>query len=109
MKTNRILKILFMTVVLTSCLPSKEKDFIKRELSGPLVKLEDIHHDQFYLYIRDNKTHNVVRYALYISKFIRENNIQVGDSISKEAGDHTIWFYKKKDGIFSRSANLYYY
>src|SRR5882762_3408584 len=92
-----------------SCMDFQARELIKRELSGPLVKLEKDTHGISVIYVRDNKTEDTVDYALSITKFIEENNILVGDSISKEAGSHTIWFYKKKDGQFQKSAELYYY
>lgn len=101
--------ILLMVVGLTACSDFQEREYIKRELSGPLIKLQDIQHGQFYLYIADYKTKDTVRYALRISKFLRENNIQKGDSISKEAESHTTWFYKKEKGSYVRHASLYYY
>lgn len=60
-----------------------------------MIKLEDIHHGQFDVTIIDNKTKDTVRYALRISKFIKQNDIQIGDSISKEADSRIIWFYRK--------------
>ena len=91
-----------------SCADFQERELIKRELSGPLIKLEDIQHGQSFLYIKDNKTHDTVRYALRVTKFLRENNIHEGDSIAKESESYVIWFYKKKEGKYQKAVRLYY-
>ncbi len=100
--------LLFCLLGAVNCSDFQEREFIKRELSGPLIKLENIHRGQYYIYVADSKTRDTVRYALRITSFVEQHDIQVGDSLSKVAGGHTIWFYKKKNGKYEKAAQLHY-
>ena len=101
--------LLLSFVACWGCADFQEREFLRRELSGPIVKLEDITHGKFYFYIKDYKTKDTVRYALRsMSKFLKDNNIREGDSLSKEANSRLIWFYKKIDGEYKRKVQLSY-
>lgn len=117
-KTNRMFLYTFGFFVLTMFVwafvsayrrDSQAADFLKREINGVLIKIEDITHGEYTLTIRQNETNEILEYYLYISKFVRDNNIQELDSISKPANAHTIDFYKKRDGKYYKCCELYYY
>jgi hypothetical protein len=48
---------------IVACSDFQERDLIKRQLSGRLIKLRDITHGKFYLYIKSNETSDTLRYA----------------------------------------------
>jgi hypothetical protein len=87
---------------------NQENDLIKREISGILVTVKDLQHGDYTIRIKQHNTGKEMEYYLQISRFIKENNIQVNDSISKEANSHTLNFYRKKDGIYEKYCDLYY-
>jgi hypothetical protein len=87
----------------------REDDLIKREISGVLIKVKDLNRGSYSILIKENKTGTELEYDLHMSRFIKENNIQVNDSISKEGGSHTLNFFKKKNGIYEKCCDLYYY
>lgn len=95
-------------LICSSCIDFQEHEFIKKDLSGRLIKLEDITHGRFYIYVKENETGDTLRYALRLSKFLREHDVQVGDSISKIANSNLVWFYKKRNGKFFRTERLDY-
>jgi hypothetical protein len=84
-------------------------DFIRREINGVLIKVRDDHHGEYTIAIRQSGSNQILEYYLFISSFVRNNNIQESDSISKLANGHTINFYKKKNGKFHKCCDIYYY
>ena len=88
---------------------TQTRDFIEREIGGILVGLDNSGKGEYNLTIRQHKTRQEIKYYLFLSPFIEENNIQVNDSISKVANGHTINFYKKQNGTYEKCCNLYYY
>lgn len=117
-RTNRLFLYVFGLIFLAMIIwvfvsvykrDSQSADFIKREIHGVLTKIHDDTHGEYTITIRQHGTNEILEYYLFISKFVRENNIQVLDSISKPANGHTIDFYKKKDGKFYKCCDIYYY
>lgn len=82
-------------------------DFFKQEVNGILIRSKDIYRGMFKLTIRQHHTEEEVTYSLSISKFLRDYNIQIGDSISKDANSRTIEFFRKSNGTFSKCCDLY--
>src|SRR5687767_8415090 len=78
----------------------QEDDLIKREISGILITVKDLQRGNYILRIKQHETGEELEYHLQISRFMKENNIQVNDSISKDANSHTLNFFKKKHGIY---------
>ena len=72
---------------------------IAKEINGHIVALKDENRGSYYIEIETLKeTYKI--HSLPIAWEIKEYNIQVGDSISKEANSKTMIFYKLKDGIY---------
>ena len=88
---------------------SQAADFVKREIHGVLIKIHNNSHGECTITIRQHGANEILEYYLFISKFVRENNIQVLDSISKSANGHTVYFFKKKQGKYYKCCDLYYY
>jgi len=74
---------------------------IPKEIKGRIVALKDENRGSYYLEIETLKeTHKI--HSLPIAWEIKEYNIQVGDSISKEANSRMMLFYKLKNGIYEK-------
>lgn len=84
-------------------------DLIKREINGILISSKDIAHGKYALVIKQHETGEGIKYDLSVSRFFRDNNIQVGDSISKAADSHIISFFKKKGKTYYKCCELYWY
>lgn len=87
---------------------TQTNDFIKKEVGGLLVNIKDEGKGEYTLTIKQHKTGEILEYYLFLSPFIKKNNIQINDSISKDANEHTIKFYKKKNGSFYKCCELNY-
>jgi hypothetical protein len=78
---------------------SELKSLESKEINGRIVALKDENRGSFYIEIETiQETHRM--HSLPIAWEIEKYNIQVGDSVSKEAGSRTMIFYKLKDGIY---------
>lgn len=106
-----ILGILLVSWIVISLYNDKKQsdDLIEREINGILINSKDITHGKYALIIKQHGTGEEIKYYLHISKFFQDNNIQVGDSISKNANSHTINFFKKRNGTFNKCCELYWY
>lgn len=109
MKPIQIILFTCLAFILTSCLDFQARELINRELRGPLIKVEDVTDGFYDLYIKDARTKDTVHYTLSISIFVEENKIQKGDSLSKYAGSHSIFFHRKRNGKYLEPVELYYY
>ena len=80
----------------------QREDLYKREFNGPIIKAE-ISTKGFYVFaIDDRTTATKLEYYLHMARLITENQIEVGDSVSKESRESIIHFYKKRDGAFEK-------
>jgi hypothetical protein len=86
-----------------------EGEFVKNEVNGIIVKLQNDGRDEYTLYIKEAKKRDTSEYSLTMGRFMKENHIQVMDSISKAANDHRIYFFRKKEGLYKNVAEPYYY
>ncbi len=76
----------------------KIKDFIEKEVKGRIISLKDINRGRYEISI---KTFNdTINQSLGIAWHIEKYNIQVGDSVSKEANSRIMIFYRTKGGKF---------
>jgi signal transduction histidine kinase len=98
-----------LLIVSTYTTRKKELDLIDRELSGVLIEVKDLQRGNYSLTIKQYKTNEIFEYDLQISKFIKEYSIKVNDSISKMAGGHEFYFYRKRNGLYEKIGELYYY
>jgi len=73
------------------------KELIRMELNGRINILENINRGSYNLKIGTYKIH-----SLPIAFEIEKYNIQIGDSVSKEANSRIIKFYKNKNGVFEK-------
>lgn len=78
----------------------KRIDFlISREINGIITDSKDESRGSAYLEVKtENDTYQM--HSLPLSRRIKINNIQLGDSISKEANSNIMIFYKRKNGEF---------
>src|SRR5690242_20643722 len=72
-------------IISTNQAMEKTTAFMKRELSGVLVVVKDVHHGTSALTIKEYRTGELFEYDLEVGKFLRENDIGERDSISKDA------------------------
>ncbi|MEN9639360.1 MAG: hypothetical protein RLZZ262_1228 [Bacteroidota bacterium] len=73
------------------------KELIGKELYGKIKILENMNRGSY-----DLKIDNYEIRSLPIAFEIQQYNIQVGDSMSKEANSNIIKFYKIKNGTFEK-------
>ncbi|MFM2387752.1 MAG: hypothetical protein RL660_2509 [Bacteroidota bacterium] len=71
------------------------KTLISKELSGKLNTLDNINRGSYNLKIGDYTIH-----SLPIADDVKKFNIQLGDSVRKEANSTKMVFYKKTNGTF---------
>jgi hypothetical protein len=96
-------------IINTNQAMEKTANFMKRELSGVLVAVKDIHRGSSSVTIKQHPTGELLEYNLEISKFLRENGIRERDSISKNANSGIIIFYKADErGVYAKCCELEY-
>ncbi|MBS1508655.1 MAG: hypothetical protein JSS79_18615 [Bacteroidetes bacterium] len=76
-----------------------EADYESRAFHGRLVGLQYTGRDQYVLTIKQDNG-DTLSYPLHITWFIKENNIQVNDSLSKGSDTYAMRFYKKQNGVY---------
>jgi hypothetical protein len=97
-------------IINTNQAMKKTTAFMKRELSGVLVAVKDVHRGTSALTIKEHRTGELFEYDLEVSKFLRENDIGERDSISKDANSGKIIFYKVNErGVYAKCCELQYY
>ena len=102
--------VMAFALVFTGCgIAMSEKDFIKSDLHGKIEKLKDGQHDVFDITVKQHHPDTTLNFLLFIGRFIKENDIRVNDSIYKSANSHSIFFYKKRAGIYQKPVELYYH
>lgn len=103
--------VLFISLIIQSRLQfdRQENEFVKNKMNEILVEVKDLGRGNCSFKIREHHTKNILAYKLSISWFIKKNDIQVNDSISKDENDNNIIFYKKKNGIFQKCCVEQYY
>ena len=74
---------------------------VGKELKGRISDLKNQNRGSYYVEIKNDKIHSLP-IAFEIEKF----NIQVGDSISKEAKSNIMTFYKNKNGTFIKCCDF---
>jgi hypothetical protein len=78
---------------------------VGKEIKGRVVALNDENRGSYYIEIKTREeTYKI--HSLPIAWEIKEYNIQVGDSISKEANSKTITFYKVKNGVYEKCCDF---
>jgi hypothetical protein len=86
-----------------------DREFINRELMGILLEVKNVRRGNYVLTIKEYPTGNVVEYNLQISRFVEENMISPGDSISKPSNSGVVVFYKKLNGEYDKCCELTYH
>ena len=87
----------------------QEQAFIEKEIHGVIIKISDSQRGEYSLQIKESATGSLVQYSLSISDFLKENNIQINDSLSKGPNSHDVLFYKHQNGSYGDPISLYYY
>ncbi len=75
----------------------KIKIFIGKEVKGRIIALKDAGRGDYYIEIKTLKDTFKI-HGLPIAWHIENYNIQVGDSVSKEANSRIMIFYRTKGG-----------
>lgn len=75
-------------------------EFTNKRIKGIIVKSNEKNRGFHFLEIKEKSTNSRFHYSLPKSWFFIENNIQVGDSVSKEAKSNVMTFFKYKNGKF---------
>lgn len=100
--------LLLVLVLVVSCkVVNSEEEFRNSKLAGKIIKLDYQGRAVYSISIHDSYSKDTLTFSLYISKFIDDNQISIGDSLRKDIG-HDVWFYKRKAESFE-ILNLYYY
>ena len=73
----------------------EKKELINKELKGKIIHLENMNRGSY-----DLKINNYEIRSLEIGFEVQKYNIQIGDSVSKEANSNIMTFYKNRNGIF---------
>ena len=77
-----------------------ENAIIKAEINGLLINVKNVNKGNYYIEIKDSKTKIVYPCDLPLASFVSENNIQLNDSISKEAKNDSLTFYRKVENKY---------
>ena len=79
------------------------KSLVKKEIKGRIIDMKDESRGSYYLKIKCLKSISEL-HSLPIAWDVEEYNIQIGDSVCKEAKSKKIAFYKLKNGIYKKIA-----
>jgi hypothetical protein len=79
------------------------KSLVKKEIKGRIIDMKDESRGSYYLKIKSLKSTSEL-HSLPIALDVEEYNIQIGDSVCKEAKSKKIAFYKLKNGIYKKIA-----
>lgn len=79
------------------------KSLVKKEIKGRIIDMKDESKGSYYLKIKSLKSTSEL-HSLPIAWDVEEYNIQIGDSVCKEAKSKKIAFYKLKNGIYKKIA-----
>ena len=77
----------------------QEADYESRQFHGRLIGLEDVGRGQYLLTIKQEHG-DTLAYYLPIKWFIKKNNIQTNDSVSKGQNAYAMRFFKKQNGEY---------
>lgn len=77
-------------------------EFTNKKINGIISKSNEKNRGFHLLEIYDKTNNSTLSYSLPKSWFFKENKIQVGDSVSKEANSKIMIFYKNKNGTFEK-------
>lgn len=110
MRSIRIFFCLFCAcIALNGCkIQFDERNFIQQEINGAIIEVEKSQRGISTITIVNNTSKDTLNYSLYISSFIKESNVKVLDSVSKEKNSHSISFYRKENGSYKKYADLKY-
>jgi len=78
-------------------------DYTKRPINGKVVSLRDAQRGSWFIDIDDNISKTKLSYVMQIAWYIREYNIQPGDSVCKTADNNIILFYKLHNRKYTKS------
>jgi hypothetical protein len=78
------------------------QDFTEREFRGIVIISSEQHRGFHFIKIKDYVSDSTLEYSVPGSWFFKENNIRIGDSVSKEINNKTMTFYKLKNGFFEK-------
>lgn len=79
------------------------KSLVKKEIKGQIIDMKDESRGSYYLKIKSLKSTSEL-HSLPISWDVEEYDIQIGDSVCKEAKSKKIAFYKLKNGSYKKIA-----
>ena len=108
-KYNVLLIVVFITIVIGAVIfftrnyLSHKDEFnslIAKEIKGRIVVLKDEHRGSYYIEIKNQN--DTFKISAPIAWEVKKYNIQMGDSINKNANSKIIFFYKLKRGVFER-------
>jgi len=85
-----------------------ESNFIEQEINGAIIEIEKNQRGISTITIVNSNSKDTLNYSLYISSFIKESNVKVLDSVSKEKNNHLTSFYRKENGSYKKYAELTY-
>lgn len=77
-------------------------DFTARQINGTITFSSEKGRGFYLLEINDKVSDTDLKFSVPKSWFFKENNIQVGDSVSKEANSKKMTFFKNSDGSFEK-------
>lgn len=84
------------------------KQFLKTDVQGIIIKLDDLTRGSFSIEIRDNNN-NYILPELPIAFAVKKYNVKVGDSLSKHANSKFITVYKLNNRIYEERCVLELY
>ena len=79
----------------------KITEVIKKEIQGKIKDLKNENRGSYYIEI-STMTEEIKVHSLPIAWEIEKYNIQIGDSLSKEADSRIMTFYKFKNGAYKK-------
>lgn len=76
-------------------------ELIEKEIQGKIKNLKNENRGSYYIEI-STLNGDIKIHSLPIAWEIEKYNIQIGDSVSKEANSKIMSFYKAKNGVFEK-------
>jgi hypothetical protein len=80
-----------------------DSEFKQKKFNGQILELTEQTRGYVRFLIRDHDTNDTLDYSLmFYSPFLEENNIAVGDSVSKAEMSSVVSFFKKKNEKYEK-------
>jgi hypothetical protein len=81
-------------------------NFKTRAVRGVIKTIRHVHHGNCVLTVYNARTQAVDEFTLNISGFVKKHNIQIHDSIAKDANSRFASVYRKTNGQYQKMVDI---